>query len=103
MPTDKATPRPWKVEGDCIVTKDGDHNTGDVIAQVRFQDQKTRRANKDFIVTACNAHDALVAALDMIDQLGNVDGTYTDHELLALIDQMRQEARAALKLARGGA
>jgi len=62
----KRTPGPWFLEDDCIRAKTSDSGTVSV-AVCRGWDtrwEKEQKANAEFIVRACNAHDDLLAALE---------------------------------------
>lgn len=88
----EATPRPWRLEEDigCIIGPDGKQVCG-----VRDADY-VNRPNAHFVLRACNAHTALVAACEAavpyVDYLANVgnDGA----------EKVDDQLRAALALAR---
>lgn len=103
------TPTPWRAQRDTIIA--GLYNpiarSHPIVATIDGQwtpkmnyDQDTKEANTTFIVLACNAHDALVAALNVAEQrilevsvVNNVPGIQSQSAL--------NQIRAALKLAQG--
>jgi hypothetical protein len=60
-------------------------------------DDATAKANAAFIVTACNAHDDLLAALQ------DFRDAYTHHRLDSQKHALAEAARAAIAKAKGGA
>jgi hypothetical protein len=96
----KHTPTPWQIGSkvpNFIYARDG----LDIIAQCDSWNESTRaeeNANAAHIVRCVNAHDALVAALELCD------GYLTDAMRLrehARTREVWESARAALKLAKG--
>lgn len=89
------TPTPWRVYDhmpNCIEDAMGN----DVFAQAMNKGSERNEANAAFIVQACNAHDALVAALrDVLSQYLLFVNVNSDEIASAVVAQ----ARAALALA----
>lgn len=88
----KHTPTPYKLEsGRCIVTKSGSfsiHANDDWNKNWVELDQTV-----SFIIRACNAHDELVAACELV--LANLTPLYPDAHLCIV------KLKSALRLARG--
>jgi hypothetical protein len=94
MSTTTHTPTPWYTELDrSIRADDGDGHVA-LLAGSDFN-VATEEANAAFIVRACNAHDALVAALrELIDDADN--SGVTAHFKGRGFDESIEKARAAL-------
>lgn len=67
---DKHTPLPWRAEGQQIVAQENDYCVAVVSSphprargKEHMEDLEYCRGNTAFIVTACNSHEKLVAAL----------------------------------------
>lgn len=99
MDTDKATPRPWKWDGGDLwhfgdgyeagrVKFDDPHRYTGISANRDLRDSPILEANKEFIVTACNAFDAMRAALEALAK--------SDHFWL-LTPELIAQVRNALK------
>ena len=75
------TPTPWEIDGNYIIGEiRKDVNGADYICAMESGIGKERdRANQEFIVTACNAHEALVKKLCHIEAgiSGSLSGKYT--------------------------
>lgn len=93
------TPTPWKqLEkfGGAIVGPDGRQVASVTLnAAIEADD---RDANAAFIVQACNAHDALVAGLELVVRAAEALGSKTPAQRCANIAEI---ARAALRAAGG--
>ena len=96
----KATKRPWTLEGDSLHIHSGNPWTGDSVwiasalgrvGRHGFPSNASAKDNAALIVRAVNAHDALVAALEGL--LGEADTGPIELEYL-------EAARAALTLAK---
>ncbi len=57
------TPTPWQTRGMLIISED----TKEYLADCETGDVDSEKANTDFVVLAVNAHDALVAACEAIE------------------------------------
>jgi hypothetical protein len=98
------TPTPWESNFNRIESKDdhGVDNDGWMIAECIGPEQE---ANAEFIVRACNAHDALVAACEKIEKLRSdlLEGATSMDEGALLTEgaDAFDDIEAALKLAKG--
>ena len=95
------TPTPWTyIASNCSnfvhIETDTDHST---IATLAKGTKSQKEANAAFIVRACNAHDAMIHALNEFLEVGPYVSN-ADSIAPALVAACKQ-ARAALKLARG--
>lgn len=98
------TPGPWRCremgsEGSLIFPDTHDkHELVKYIARVNGRDTLTDFANAVFIVQACNAHDDLLAACElMVSYAAAYKGAYPDNVSLRDLDK----ARAAIAKAEG--
>lgn len=87
------TPGPWAIkQGNQIVAGEicvaYSHGPAGPFIEV----DKEHSANAHLIAAAPDMKESL----QVIDDLGNVDGNFTNDELLALIEQMREEAKSAI-------
>lgn len=85
------TPTPYTIELDTnpITIVDGN---GEVVAYCGHSDIPANQRKADFIVRACNAHDALVTALESLMRCSDDSSERWDSY---------RQAKSALKLARG--
>lgn len=91
----KRTPAPWRHSANQIVS-----GATEVCEMSEQYEYGVRKANAQFIVTACNAHDDLVAALEWWQSQMESDAC---DDMGKLLDEMSAKARAALARAKGEA
>lgn len=106
--TTQHTKTPWQVHDGFWIETEGYALQTKSIAKTEGTDSSVRQANAAFIVKACNAHDALVSALEKISSINYADESCESHEDLAdyygnRFDDIMGIASKALKLARGEA
>ena len=93
------TPTPWAVEGWLIVKDKGvRYSIADVMTTANLNDSE-KEANAAFIVRACNSHDDLVAAAELLLQQYDSSGDFTMGGNLT--NEPFLLFRAALKRAKG--
>lgn len=103
MNTQKHTALPWKVsDNDTRVLENQPAfpgvrcvGTNELIADI-FGTSDECKADAEFIVRACNSHDALVAALERIAKLCTED--YDERDPLGVVEAIANEAISAAKL-----
>ena len=106
MTASKHTPGPWRVDdprgGSVYVTTSAMH-----IARMESDNARTDSDNAKFIVRACNAHDALLAALRDLVAVQFNDQRYIEAEMLdgeshnECMNRLADAARAELSKAEG--
>lgn len=107
------TPTPWKVRtlperygGWCFIEAPevvaGQSVAGDYHREVMGDDYPEREGDAEFIVRACNSHDALVEALEILERPDRqLEGTPGGFYIFRLKAADITKVSEALKLARG--
>lgn len=111
MPDTKHTPTPWewlrddrctsKLKG-CVVHA-GSAIVAEVLAKAMINSQSKSEANAEFIVRACNSHDALVDALKkMVIWHDSIHSWTRPHAPLPRLEAITAAREALVLVARGG-
>ena len=107
------TPGPWTIyddggeedSSDIIMAWIDDEDSGekyDIAAMLLDRPIGERKANAEFIIRACNSHDALLEALEEYDLFSQQNDNWSDGDEFD-VPEFVLKARAAIAKAKGGA